>query len=211
MKIIGGIAMNYSETLAYWYLRLNGFFPVRNFVLHRTPRSTESNQYDNADVDLLAVRFPSVHEKYEYVNRRDDQWDDHWDKKLLEEIPKLNRDFVGLIVEVKTGANSSNLSSFNETRIRADIHRLGMFESSDTVNKLTEDLQKRKIVSKDGYSIGKVLISERPKPGMWINIPLTDIDNYLHEHMKKYIDPKYASRHMFPDDLIQYIIWKERH
>ncbi len=26
--------MNYAETLAYWYLRLNGFFPLKNFVLH---------------------------------------------------------------------------------------------------------------------------------------------------------------------------------
>jgi hypothetical protein len=26
--------MNYGETLTYWYLRLNGFFLLRNFVLH---------------------------------------------------------------------------------------------------------------------------------------------------------------------------------
>jgi hypothetical protein len=26
--------MNYGETLAYWYLRLNGFFLLQNFVLH---------------------------------------------------------------------------------------------------------------------------------------------------------------------------------
>lgn len=29
--------MNYGETLAYWYLRLNGFFLLNNFVVHRTP------------------------------------------------------------------------------------------------------------------------------------------------------------------------------
>jgi hypothetical protein len=27
--------MNSSEELAYWYLRLNGFFPLTNFVIHR--------------------------------------------------------------------------------------------------------------------------------------------------------------------------------
>ncbi len=203
--------MNYGETLAYWYLRLNGFLPIRNFVLHRTPQSNESNQYYNADVDLLAVRFPFVHEKYRYANRIDDQWDDHWDKNLLEEIPELHKNVVGLIVEVKTGEDISNLSSFNETRLRADIHRLGMFESSDIVNEVAEGLQKRKIISKDGYSIGKLLISENLRSGIWINIPLREIDKYLHEHMEKYVSPKYASRHMFPDDLIQYIIWEEYH
>ena len=27
--------MNFAEELVYWYLRLNGFFPITNFVLHR--------------------------------------------------------------------------------------------------------------------------------------------------------------------------------
>ena len=26
--------MNFAEQLVYWYLRLNGFFPITNFVLH---------------------------------------------------------------------------------------------------------------------------------------------------------------------------------
>jgi hypothetical protein len=30
--------MNSSEELAYWYLRLNGFFPLTNFVVHAIPR-----------------------------------------------------------------------------------------------------------------------------------------------------------------------------
>lgn len=28
--------MNYGEDAVYWYLRLNGFFSVTNFVLHPT-------------------------------------------------------------------------------------------------------------------------------------------------------------------------------
>ncbi len=151
--------MNYGETLAYWYLRLNGFFPIRNFVLHRTPHSNESNQYYNADVDLLAVRFPFVHERYGYANRIDDQWDDHWDKKLLEEIPELNRNVVGLIVEVKTGEDTSNLSSFNETRLRVDIHRTGMFESSDIVNELRGGHKSLKAEIKPGHDSTNSIIT----------------------------------------------------
>ncbi len=51
--------MNYGETLTYWYLRLNGFFLLRNFVLHPSYESEGTNN-QAADSDLLAVRFPHV-------------------------------------------------------------------------------------------------------------------------------------------------------
>lgn len=41
---------NYGEERAYWYLRLNGFFPLSNFVVHKD----EMVQY-RADVDLLTA------------------------------------------------------------------------------------------------------------------------------------------------------------
>ena len=44
--------MNYGEEISYWYFRLNGFFPLVNFVVHRT----EETRY-STDIDLLAVRF----------------------------------------------------------------------------------------------------------------------------------------------------------
>src|SRR5687768_6292565 len=49
--------MNYAETLAYWYLRLNGFFRLSRFLLHR-----DGGRDYNTDCDLLAVRFPEVFE-----------------------------------------------------------------------------------------------------------------------------------------------------
>lgn len=42
-----------SEQLAYWYLRLNGFLTIENFVVH--PDTGDSQR---TDVDILAVRFP---------------------------------------------------------------------------------------------------------------------------------------------------------
>lgn len=46
---------NYGEELAYWYLRLNGFFPITNFVLHSLINKRRKKPY-NADADILAIR-----------------------------------------------------------------------------------------------------------------------------------------------------------
>lgn len=59
--------MNYGEELAYWYLRLNGFFPIARFVVHRSKHAANSS-----DIDLLAVRLPNV---YEPVGGLPDDWD----------------------------------------------------------------------------------------------------------------------------------------
>ena len=42
-----------SERVAYWYLRLNGFLQIENFVVHPRRRGGQ-----RTDADLLAVRFP---------------------------------------------------------------------------------------------------------------------------------------------------------
>jgi hypothetical protein len=47
--------MNTLEQLAVWYLRLNGYFVIPNFVAHGQPSS-------QTEVDVLAVRFPHSQE-----------------------------------------------------------------------------------------------------------------------------------------------------
>lgn len=42
-----------SERLAYWYLRLNGFLTITNFVVHPDRGSNQET-----DVDLVCARFP---------------------------------------------------------------------------------------------------------------------------------------------------------
>jgi len=41
------------EKVAYWYIRLNGFFQIENFVVHPERRGGQ-----RTDADLLAIRFP---------------------------------------------------------------------------------------------------------------------------------------------------------
>lgn len=84
--------MNYSESLTYWYLRLNGFFPLSNLVLHRW----NIGNHPSADTDLLAIRFPRV---FEQIGGQQDDWDQQrfigWGLRLDEPL--------ALIVEVKSG------------------------------------------------------------------------------------------------------------
>ena len=42
-----------AEQLAYWYLRLNGFLTVQNFIVH-----PDSGSEQRTDADVLGVRFP---------------------------------------------------------------------------------------------------------------------------------------------------------
>ena len=42
-----------AEYLAYWYLRLNGFLTIPNFVVH-----PDTGRNQETDVDVLGVRFP---------------------------------------------------------------------------------------------------------------------------------------------------------
>lgn len=100
--------MNFSEQLAYWYLRLNGFFPLSNFVLHHDAKHRTS------DADLLAVRFPYVSEDVGGQAR-------DWDPRFMADwgIDLAGRT-VGLIVEVKSGGwdRADILDPTPEWRIR---------------------------------------------------------------------------------------------
>jgi hypothetical protein len=42
-----------SEKLAYWYLRLNGFLTITNFIVH-----PDFGRSQRTDVDILGCRFP---------------------------------------------------------------------------------------------------------------------------------------------------------
>jgi hypothetical protein len=47
------------ERLAYWYLRLNGFLTIENFIVH-----PEVGVDQRTDIDLMALRFPHRREAF---------------------------------------------------------------------------------------------------------------------------------------------------
>lgn len=80
----------YSERVAYWYFRLNGFFQIESFVVH-----PERSGSQRTDADLLAVRFPFRAERL-FDNPADIMADDV-------ELLALSRALIDIVIaEVKT-------------------------------------------------------------------------------------------------------------
>src|SRR5690349_10390205 len=103
--------VNYGEDIAYWYLRLNGFFPLTNFVLHPATGGERTS-----DVDLLAIRPPHP---FELVGGQPDDWD-RW---LFDQLGFGG--LIGLIVEVKTGQHRA-LDLFRPQYVSKAVGRLGL-------------------------------------------------------------------------------------
>lgn len=53
LEFVDGKYQVSSEALGYWFLRLNGFLTIPNFVVH-----PDSGGQQGTDVDVLGVRFP---------------------------------------------------------------------------------------------------------------------------------------------------------
>jgi hypothetical protein len=202
--------VNYGETLAYWYFRLNGFLPLANFVLHRFDAAS------NADSDLLAVRFPHV---YELIGGQENDWDNaRFNDWGLEHSSRI----VCLIVEVKTGgyyAEDIN-SAFSAARLDYALQRLGALKPNGC-RTIARALENEAIQTMDRgaakYTFAKVLMSsqDRERGSMHRMKPCCHIElraaaDFIRERMHRYKGDKEPARLFFPNDLIQYFAWEAK-
>jgi hypothetical protein len=203
---------NYAEQLAYWYLRLNGFFLVSNYVYHQI-REDNQKAY-NADADLLAIRTPYYYEEIPHfeldekgnpvivrVQLESDTWLNGYDERL-----------VGAIVEVK-GSDQTRVqairTSFSHGRLEVALYRLGVIRD---VSGALDVIAEKSKYDFQGGSILKILFSEIPIDGPWMTILLSDADKFIINRMtsaETYL-AKSGSRYFFPSELIQYMIWSAK-
>ena len=197
--------MNFGERLAYWYLRLNGFLLIEDFVYHRVDEIRENA----ADCDLLAVRFP-------YVEERIGATACAWDRDFFRPLdPHNERPLVALIVEVKTGQfNGDDLDrSFGQDRLQSAIERLGIWPSEE-VGEITTNLSATDFIRRGPGSIAlaKLLIADRGERfetgGRSLYLSMRQADRFICNRIQEHIDDKHADRVFFPSDLFQYVIWK---
>jgi hypothetical protein len=181
---------NYAEEYVYWFLRLNGFFPLKNFVLHKN-----SQLEHTSDCDLLAVRPPFV---YERIGGEPDDW-----YPLIREYSHPNVT-LGVICEVKSGRYAQD-ELFKKDHIEYALGRLG----------LTVELEKSAATLRDRASIDlesncrvlKLLVAQKcPKRQDMICLTLDEIYGFLKQRIEKYPKEKYRDRTFFHSDVFQTII-----
>ena len=204
--------MNYAELLSYWYLRLNGFFPITNFVLHQPSGSGQSS-----DCDVLGVRFPHVAEMIanDYENNLG------WDEKFFKSCKIASeKDTVGIITQVKSGSYTVEevKKSFNKNNLFYAVYRLGMFPRED-VPGIVEALCEQPIVRRDKRVVAKLLIDtkeffhpeanrKRENKVPWFRLPLEHVDEFITDRFLRYKNHKRTARMRFHDPLVQYLAWK---
>lgn len=202
--------------MVYWYLRLNGFFPLHNFVLHRRGEQSQGGDDDSysADADALAVRFPYVSEE---VGGQPLDWD-----PVLINLLAIDQRFVVLIAEVKTSNGVSRReveASFQKHRLEVAIQRVGIVSPAEAETLAARLVSEESILLPDMHSDGlagrgtllaKVLFAPRKVEGSWLTITLRHVDEFIAQRMSRYADPKFADRFFFPDPLIQYWAWRSR-
>jgi hypothetical protein len=185
--------MNFGEEVAYWYLRFNGFFPLPNFVLHRTDRRKAS------DCDVLAVRPPHVFEEV-----GGNQWD--WDQRL--EVHWAEGRTVGVICEVKSGIRIRSI--FQNDRVMHSVRRLGFAE--DLAPEEWESLHEEGFVDLgSSHRILKLLVADY-QPRGYQRIQFVSIDyarEFLKQRVRNYHE-KQGDWVFFKSNLMQDLIWEVR-
>lgn len=181
--------MNYGEELAYWYLRLNGFFPLTNFVLHKS-----DDVEFTSDCDVLAVRPPMV---YEEVGGRNEDWD-RW---LLPHIQTERT--LGVICEVKTGAFKRN-ELFRPEYVRYAARRLGVTDNETDIARIVDGGEVEDIG--DAYRVIKLFVSNNKAEGKFKRCSIQKVSRFLLGRIGKYPREKYRDRMFFNSMLFQWLI-----
>lgn len=192
--------MNFAEQIAYWYLRLNGFFPLANFVIHHSDENRAS------DADLVAVRFPHVTEAIGGATT-------DWDNRFGEQWPvSLGNGSIGLIVEVKSGYWDRRrlIDPDRAWYIRSGVQRMGMIPPGRALDRVVANLNQNAVTRHGRFTLAKLFVGNGTMEASvpWLHISLDDAENFVRNRMRTYSDRKMKDRMFFDGDLIQYFAWK---
>ncbi len=188
--------MNYGEDIGYWYLRLNGFFLLQNYVAHGM-----GNKHPLGQIDLLGVRPAHV---FEDVGGQDDDWD----PELFEPMHAEGQ-AIGLICEVKTG-DYEGAELFRQPTLGPVIRRLGLIDD-EVVDVLVDKLVHSPQASTGTVTIAKLLIAVDPTDSpLFLSLSLDDVEDFVQGRAARYVHIKQRDRMLFPQGLFQFAINRAR-
>lgn len=169
--------MNCFESLAMWYLRLNGYFVMPNFIAHGQPGV-------RTEVDVLAVRFP--HSK------------EYGDDMQMLKIPTEKVDVV--LAESKPDRCSLNgpwKESGDNQALEYVLRRVGIFESDSGIKAAADGLY-----GKQRYEVGiytvRVVCFGRKQNGSLPNVTQIlwpHVLDFIHRRFVTYRDDKADHQH----------------
>ena len=179
--------MNFGEELAYWYLRLNGFFPLTNFVYHKS----DSAEY-SGDCDVLAFRPAGV---WEEIGGREVDW-----HPRLQEIVDFDHPAV-VICEVKTGAYERE-SLFPRDRHAYAIRRAGLAIPADP------EWNESACFDHGSSRSYKLLVTRADaESSRWRTIRIDECVMFLRKRFATYPE-KFRDRVYFQSSLIQFLAYE---
>ncbi len=190
--------LNYGETLAYWYLRLNGFLLIQDFVLHENAQGT----VQPSDIDMLGIRFPYVREP---IGGQADDWDE-WLRARVG--PGFVDSPIAIICEVKTGpCDTAALErAFSKDRLSTALNRIGVWKATDQI---ASSLVSVSSFRQDMWVLMKVaFVGDNVRSPLFNTIRLKQADGFIKRRVERYRDRKYAHRLFFQDPLMEYLVWR---
>jgi|GEM_PF-3082274 len=162
------------ELLTKWYLRLNGYFTVGNFVIHAADDSTRISNGtvgNYTDIDVLGIRMPFHFEKTGELEIENDT--------KLNCVEKIDI----IIAECKTG-NQNGLNKIwtdkNAQAIEYLIKFCGIFKCENEIKNISSTLIDKLIYEDEKHRIRVVLFGETKPTDDKLNfISLKEILNFL--------------------------------
>jgi len=144
-----------SEDLAYWYLRLNGFLSIRNFIVHPDKGSDQGT-----DVDLLCVRFPF---RGENIKRPMP------DEKLFAEVAVPYLAFGEITRKMcKINGAWTNPKKQNIERV---LHAVGVFPTAEN-SEISQVLHKNGFFEDDRFRVSIICFGGEVNPEISDGLPL---------------------------------------
>ncbi|HEV2522123.1 MAG TPA: hypothetical protein VGT24_07045 [Candidatus Acidoferrales bacterium] len=177
--------MNTLEQLALWYLRLNGYFTMPNFIAHGEggPRT---------DVDVLGVRFPHSRE---YPD----------DKDRLQISPqKIDVVFA----EVKTGRCKLNgpwKAGGNRQALEYVLRRTGTIESDNSIFAVANELYTKQRYENGTYVVRIICFGGKPNGTLpkVTQILWPNVVSFINQRFQTYLGDKAEHQHW--DSFGQYL------
>jgi hypothetical protein len=154
-----------AEILTKWYLRLNGYFTVDNFIVHNPDRIPNGVVSNSTETDVLAIRLKHSKEIAGQLHIANDG-------KLLDKFGS-NLDFV--IAEVKTGNEDKPNKVWrgnNKEAIKYITRFAGIIESEEEIALVADKLLADRTYEKNdkSFRIRLIIFSEKEPNKNWKNV-----------------------------------------